>query len=60
MRRGEIAAMRWGHLDKKARVLLIPVSGGPNPRINDGEKPTRTLRERRLQETVVPARGSVR
>ena len=24
MRRGEIAAMRWEHLDKKARVLLIP------------------------------------
>ncbi len=24
MRRGEIAAMRWEHLDRQARVLLIP------------------------------------
>ena len=24
MRRGEIAAMRWDHLDRKARVLLLP------------------------------------
>lgn len=24
MRRGEIVAMRWEHVDRKARVLLIP------------------------------------
>ena len=32
MRRGEIAAMRWGHLDKKARVLLIPETKTGTPR----------------------------
>ena len=32
MRRGEIAAMRWEHLDKKARVLLIPETKAGTPR----------------------------
>ena len=32
MRRGEIAAMRWDHLDKKARVLLIPETKTGTPR----------------------------
>ncbi len=32
MRRGEIAAMRWEHLDKKARVLLIPETKNGTPR----------------------------
>ena len=32
MRRGEIAAMRWKHLDKKARVLLIPETKTGTPR----------------------------
>ena len=32
MRRGEIAAMRWEHLDKKARVLLIPETKTGTPR----------------------------
>lgn len=32
MRRGEIAAMRWEHLDKKHRVLLIPEAKNGTPR----------------------------
>ena len=32
MRRGEIAAMRWEHLDRKARVLLIPETKIGTPR----------------------------
>ncbi len=32
MRRGEIADMRWEHLDKKARVLLIPETKTGTPR----------------------------
>ena len=32
MRRGEIAAMRWDHLDRKARVLLIPETKTGTPR----------------------------
>ncbi len=32
MRRGEIAAMHWEHLDKKARVLLIPETKTGTPR----------------------------
>ena len=32
MRRGEIAAMRWEHLDTKARVLLIPETKNGTPR----------------------------
>ncbi len=32
MRRGEIAAMRWEHLDRKARVLLIPETKNRTPR----------------------------
>ncbi|MHB1636404.1 tyrosine-type recombinase/integrase [Acidiferrobacter thiooxydans] len=32
MRRGEIAAMRWEHLDRKARVLLIPETKTGSPR----------------------------
>ena len=32
MRRGEIAAMRWEHLDRKARVLLIPETKNETPR----------------------------
>ena len=32
MRRGEIAAMRWEHLDRKARVLLIPETKTGAPR----------------------------
>ena len=32
MRRGEIAAMRWEHLDRKARVLLIPETKTDTPR----------------------------
>ncbi|MHB8391981.1 MAG: site-specific integrase, partial [Acidobacteriaceae bacterium] len=32
MRRGEIAAMRWEHLDRKARVLLIPETKTGIPR----------------------------
>ena len=32
MRRGEIAAMRWEHLDRRARVLLIPVTKTGKPR----------------------------
>jgi integrase len=32
MRRGEIAAMRWEHLDRKARVLLIPETKNGTPR----------------------------
>jgi integrase len=32
MRRGEIAAMRWDHLDRKARVLLIPETKNGTPR----------------------------
>ena len=32
MRRGEIAAMRWEHLDRKARVLLIPETKNGMPR----------------------------
>ena len=32
MRRGEIAAMRWDHLDRKARVLLIPETNTGTPR----------------------------
>ena len=32
MRRGEIAAMRWEHLDKKSRVLLIPETKNGTPR----------------------------
>ncbi len=32
MRRGEVAAMRWEHLDRKARVLLIPETKTGTPR----------------------------
>ncbi len=32
MRRGEIAAMRWDHVDRKARVLLIPETKTGTPR----------------------------
>ena len=32
IRRGEIAAMRWEHLDRKARVLLIPETKNGTPR----------------------------
>ena len=32
MRRGEIAAMRWEHLDRQARVLLIPETKNGTPR----------------------------
>ncbi len=32
MRRGEIAAMRWDHLDRRARVLLIPETKNGTPR----------------------------
>ncbi len=32
MRRSEIAKMRWGHLDRKARVLLIPETKNGTPR----------------------------
>ncbi len=32
MRRGEIAAMRWDHLDQRARVLLIPETKTGTPR----------------------------
>ncbi|HUW98614.1 MAG TPA: site-specific integrase, partial [Acidiferrobacter sp.] len=32
MRRGEIAAMRWEHLDRKARVLLVPITKNGTPR----------------------------
>ena len=32
MRRGEIAAMRWEHLDRNARVLLIPETKNGTPR----------------------------
>ena len=32
MRRGEIAAMRWEHLDRTARVLLIPETKNGTPR----------------------------
>ena len=32
MRRGEIAAMRWDHLDRKVRVLLIPETKTGTPR----------------------------
>jgi integrase len=32
MRRGEIAAMRWDHMDRKARVLLIPETKTGTPR----------------------------
>ena len=32
MRRGEIAAMRWDHLDRKTRVLLIPETKTGTPR----------------------------
>ena len=32
MRRGEIAAVRWEHLDRKARVLLIPETKNGTPR----------------------------
>ena len=32
MRRGEIAAMRWEHLDRKARVLLVPETKNGTPR----------------------------
>ena len=32
MRRGEIADMRWEHLDRKARVLLIPETKNGTPR----------------------------
>ena len=32
MRRGEIAAMQWEHLDRKSRVLLIPETKAGTPR----------------------------
>nr|WP_297388446.1 site-specific integrase [Acidiferrobacter sp.] len=32
MRRGEIAAMRWEHIDRKDRVLLIPETKNGTPR----------------------------
>ena len=32
MRRGEIAAMRWEHLDRQERVLLVPVTKTGTPR----------------------------
>ncbi|MHB8252948.1 MAG: tyrosine-type recombinase/integrase [Acidiferrobacter sp.] len=32
MRRSEIAAMRWEHLDRKARVLLLPETKNGTPR----------------------------
>ena len=32
MRRGEIAPMRWEHVDRKARVLLIPETKNGTPR----------------------------
>ena len=32
MRRGEIAAMRWEHVDRKAKVLLIPETKNGTPR----------------------------
>ena len=32
MRRGEIAAMRWEHVDRRARVLLIPETKTGTPR----------------------------
>ncbi len=33
MRRGEIAAMRWERLDRRARVLLIPETKNGTPRL---------------------------
>lgn len=38
MRRGEIAGMRWAHVDSKGRVLLIPITKTGNP-------PDTTVRE---------------
>ena len=32
MRRSEIAAMRWEHIDRKAQVLLVPVTKNGTPR----------------------------
>ncbi|MHB1514081.1 site-specific integrase, partial [Acidiferrobacter sp.] len=32
MRRGEIAAMRWEHVDRKARVLLVPFTKNSTPK----------------------------
>ncbi len=32
MRRGEIAAMRWEHVDRDARTLLIPITKNGKPR----------------------------
>ena len=32
MRRGEIASMRWEHVDRQARVLLVPVTKTGTPR----------------------------
>ncbi len=33
MRRGEIAAMRWGHLEKGGRVLIVPDTKNGDPRM---------------------------
>ncbi len=32
MRRGELASMRWEHLDRKSRVLLLPETKAGEPR----------------------------
>ncbi len=32
MRRGELASMRWEHLDRRARVLLVPETKTGEPR----------------------------
>ncbi|MHB1942441.1 MAG: site-specific integrase, partial [Acidiferrobacteraceae bacterium] len=55
MRRGEIAAMRWEHWDRKARVLLIPETKTGTPRRVPLSSRARQILEalpRRLDGTV--------
>ena len=55
MRRGEIAAMRWEHWDRKARVLLIPETKAGTPRRVPLSSRARQILEalpRRLDGTV--------
>jgi integrase len=43
MRRGEILAMRWNHLQESHRVLVVPISKNGQPRVIPLSRPTLEL-----------------
>ena len=54
MRRGEIAAMRWEHVDRKARVLLIPETKNGISRRIPLSRPALAVLDGLSQATVGP------